>query len=57
MADMNVLSKIVDGLVLVVKAGKTPKDIVLKGIKSISDRNIVGIVLNHSDITLHKYYY
>src|SRR3990172_56046 len=57
LADMNVLSKIVDGLVLVVKAGKTPKDIVLKGIKSISDRNIVGIVLNHSDITLHKYYY
>jgi len=57
MADMNVLSKIVDGLVLVVKAGKTPKDIVLKGAYSMHGANIVGIVLNGADAILKKYYY
>src|SRR3989344_2379425 len=57
MADMNVLSKIVDGLVLVVKAGKTPKDIVLKGAYSMHNANIVGIVLNGADAILKKYYY
>lgn len=57
LADMNVLSKIVDGLVLVVKAGKTPKDIVLKGAYSMHGANIVGIVLNGADAFLKKYYY
>jgi Mrp family chromosome partitioning ATPase len=35
LADMNVLSRIVDGILLVVKAGKTPKDLVLKAINSM----------------------
>lgn len=57
LADMNVLSKIVDGLVLVVRAGKTPKDIVIKASNSLNSANMVGIVLNGADALLKKYYY
>jgi protein-tyrosine kinase len=57
LADMNILSKIVDGLVLVVRAGRTPKDIVIKAANSIHGANMVGIVLNGADALLKKYYY
>lgn len=57
LADMNVLSKIVDGLILVVRAGNTPKDIVLKGAHSIHNANILGVVLNAADSVFKKYYY
>jgi capsular exopolysaccharide synthesis family protein len=56
-ADMNFISRIVDGLVLVVRAGKTPKDLVLKAVNSLSNGNMVGIILNSADISLRKYYY
>jgi Mrp family chromosome partitioning ATPase len=54
---MNFISRIVDGLVLVVRAGKTPKDLVLKAVHSLSNGNMVGIILNSADISLRKYYY
>ena len=57
MADMNIIARIVDGLILVVRAGKTPKDIVLKAARSIQNANIVGIVLNEAEVSLNKYYY
>lgn len=55
LADMNILSKIVDGLIVVVRAGKTPRDVVLKAVNSLSLGNIVGIVLNGEDISHKKY--
>ena len=57
MADMNIITRIVDGLILVVRAGKTPKDIVVKAARSIQNANIVGIVLNEAEVSLNKYYY
>ncbi len=57
MADMNIIARIVDGLILVVRAGKTPKDIVVKAAKSLQNANIVGIVLNGAEVSLNKYYY
>jgi capsular exopolysaccharide synthesis family protein len=57
LADINLLVKIVDGLLLVVKAGKTPKDIVSKAIDTISREQIVGVVLNSAETSIHKYYY
>ncbi len=57
LADMNILSAIVDGMVLVVRANMTPKDIVLKAVGSISGGNMVGIVLNDADVRNKKYYY
>ncbi len=55
--DMQIISKQVDGVVLVVRAGKTPKDIVFKALKSLSDTSVVGIVLNGTDTIFNKYYY
>ena len=57
LADMNIISKIVDGVVLIVRAGKTPKDIVLKAAQSLNSANIAGIVLNGANTLLKKYYY
>jgi capsular exopolysaccharide synthesis family protein len=57
MADMNIIARIVDGLILVVRAGKTPKDIVVKAARSLQNANIVGIVLNGAEVSLNKYYY
>jgi capsular exopolysaccharide synthesis family protein len=57
LADMNVLSRIVDGILLVVKAGKTPKDLVLKAINSMPSGKVVGIILNGVDISLKRYHY
>lgn len=54
-ADVNILSEIVDGLLFVVKAGKTPKDLVLKAIKSIPSDKIVGIILNGAETSSMKY--
>lgn len=57
MADMNIIARIVDGLILVVRAGKTPKDVVVKAARSLQNANIVGIVLNGAEVSLNKYYY
>lgn len=57
LVDMNVISRLVDGVIMVVRAGKTQKDIVLKAVKSLSGCNLVGLVLNGADTKLNKYYY
>ncbi len=55
MADINILSRMVDGLLLVVRAGKTPKDLVKKAVNSITGGKFVGIVLNGADTPLGRY--
>ena len=57
LADVNILSKLGDGLLLVVRAGKTPKDVVLAAVNSITHTNIVGIVLNGVSNPPKKYSY
>lgn len=57
LADMNIISKIVDGVILVVRAGKTPKDTVTKAVRSLNSANIAGVVLNGANTLLKKYYY
>ena len=54
---MNILTKIVDGLLLVVRAGKTPKDMVIKAVNSVSQDDILGIILNDAEPSLNRYYY
>lgn len=55
--DMNIISKLVDGIILIVRAGQTPKKIVLNAVHSISGGRFIGVVLNGSDKVLAKYYY
>ncbi|CAG1066045.1 Putative tyrosine-protein kinase YveL [uncultured bacterium] len=58
LVDMNILSKMVDGLLLVVKAGSTPKDLVRKAVNSLPNKNVSGVVLNGADDNhMKKYYY
>ncbi|MFQ5466241.1 MAG: polysaccharide biosynthesis tyrosine autokinase [Thermodesulfobacteriota bacterium] len=57
MADVNIISKVLDGLLLVVRAGKTPRDMVQKAVKSVSQNKFIGIALNDSEAPSKKYYY
>ena len=57
LVDMNILSRMVDGLLLVVKAGSTPKDLVRKAVNSLPKKNISGVVLNGADDNHMKRYY
>lgn len=57
LVDMSILSKLVDGLLFVVRAGKTSRNLVEKALGSISSANVLGIILNGADTKLDKYYY
>jgi protein-tyrosine kinase len=55
-----VLAKWVDGILLVVRAGITPRETVLQAIKSIGKEKILGVVLNDLDFRssgLHNRYF
>ncbi|MFQ5926207.1 MAG: GumC family protein [Terriglobia bacterium] len=58
-ADARILATLVEGLVLVVKAGSTPRDLVQRASMHVSDvgANILGIVLNSLDVRAEDYYY
>jgi protein-tyrosine kinase len=57
--DPLLLSKQVDGVIMVIRAGKTPKDYVAKALSSLNPNKILGIVLNGADVDLGSkdYYY
>lgn len=48
LADANLLAAMVDGAVLVIKAGSTPYDLVKRATASIGPSKIVGVVLNRA---------
>jgi non-specific protein-tyrosine kinase len=48
-ADPSILSKLVDGIILVVRAGYTSRESIQNAIKSIDRRKIIGIVFNQID--------
>jgi len=56
-----ILSEMVDGVIVVVLAGKTPREVVQKAVTSINKEKILGIVLNQSEVKHHyhssEYYY
>ena len=58
-ADTRILSKMVDGVVIVARAEKTTYDIIRKGVKSLHDidANILGMVINGFDLKKNRYYY
>jgi capsular exopolysaccharide synthesis family protein len=57
LVDMNIISRHVDGVLFVIRAGKTPKDIVLKALGTLQGSGVIGMVLNGSDANLKRYYY
>ena len=50
------LSKIVDGIVLVVMADRTPRETIRRALKSIDRQKIIGIVFNQIDVKPSQYY-
>jgi len=56
--DPLVLSRLVDGVIMVIRARKTPKDYLAKALSAFSANKILGVVLNGADLGLgSKYYY
>jgi Mrp family chromosome partitioning ATPase len=50
--DPLLVSRQVDGVIMVIRAGKTPKDSVAKALSSLKSTKILGIVLNGADVDL-----
>lgn len=57
--DSVILAQVVDGVVLVVRAGDTPRQVVLNGVNQLRtvDSNILGAVLNGVNTGKDSYYY
>lgn len=57
-ADALLLSKVVDGVLMVIKSGKSTYEIVNRGVKALSDvdARIIGTILNGVDIKKNAYY-
>jgi protein-tyrosine kinase len=56
-SEPTVLSKLVDGIILVVMGGRASKEFVRRAVKSIDRQKIIGIVLNQIDMNPSSYYY
>lgn len=55
-ADPSLLSKMVDGIILVVRAGYTSRESVQNAIKSIDRQKIIGVVFNQRDVRPSTYF-
>jgi protein-tyrosine kinase len=56
--DPLVIARHVDGVLVVVRANKTPRDYLTKALQSLNSSKVMGVVLNGADLGLaSKYYY
>jgi len=55
--DPAILAKHIDGIILVVKAGKTNREIVARTIESLGKEKILGVVFNMAQEPIKSYYY
>jgi capsular exopolysaccharide synthesis family protein len=55
-ADPSLLSKMVDGIILVVRAGYTSRESVQSAIKSIDRQKIIGVIFNQIDVKPSTYF-
>jgi capsular exopolysaccharide synthesis family protein len=56
-SEANVLSHLVDGIILVIMADKTRRDVVKRELKSIDSEKILGVVLNCAEFDTSEYHY
>lgn len=57
LADMSIIEKLVDGIVFIVRAGQTSKELVKNATESLDRKKLIGAVLNGAETKLDKYYY
>ena len=55
LSDALVVSSLVDGVILVVEANRTPTDQILKAVELLDGRNVLGLVMNRGETG--EYYY
>jgi Mrp family chromosome partitioning ATPase len=55
--DAKTLSELVDGLVLVVRAGQTSEDDIQAALDVLDRRRLLGVVLNGTQSDVHRYGY
>lgn len=55
--DPSILARQVDGVILVVQAGRTPRADVTSALKLLEGVNVLGVVLNSLDVISPNYYY
>ncbi len=53
-ADTRVLAPIVDGIVMVVAAGVTPREIVQRAMDAVGNERVLGVVLNGVSTSMPK---
>ena len=54
-ADTRVLAKSVDGIVMVVRAGVTPREIVARAIEAVGNDRVIGVVLNGTESAMPRW--
>ncbi|MGH8068029.1 MAG: GumC family protein [Candidatus Entotheonellia bacterium] len=54
--DMNIIERLVDGIILVVRAEKTPQHAVVTAIESLATDKLIGIILNDMKQLPSRYY-
>jgi len=54
-ADARVLSRVVDGVIVVVRAGVTPREVVSRAIETIGSDRVLGVVLNGTEISMPRW--
>lgn len=55
-AESNAIARHVDGIIVVVEAGKTPRDAVLHLVETFGKDKIIGVVLNRFDLRMSDYF-
>jgi protein-tyrosine kinase len=55
-SETNAISQYVDGVIIVARAGKTPRDAIADTIEQIGREKLIGMVLNQADRSSMKYY-
>ena len=55
-AETTAIAKLVDGVIIVVKNGKTPRNAVTELVEQIGKEKLLGVVLNFFDQSIKKYY-
>ena len=60
LSDMNIFEKVVDGIMMVVRAQSTTKDAVMRALNTMGTNKVLGIVLNdvhHAPFSSYRYNY
>jgi capsular exopolysaccharide synthesis family protein len=56
LSDMNVFEEVVDGIIIIVRAERTPKGALVKALNTLDSNKVVGFVLTDVKQSLPKYY-